>query len=292
MQLNEIIETLLVAADFALLAIDGNGVVKTATPAVRTIFERQEGEVEGQPLVDLIPTLEQLEIPAFEAIEARGGMASMGDEEVEVADSKLMEYLACYKQNIGKYEEQVLVGAELRWVDLAVYKIETADGLAFLATINDITTRKEAEEEIRELNENLEFKVQQRTQDLESRSDQIKNVVMSCAEELTQVNDTYQAMKEKQMDWADGLETALLSQVEGLSDAQQQSVKEVLQAEVIKSMNLYSEDQITDQKFMLTIISLNEILGSSTVEDENLKPGQLSGTNQDEVDDLLDSLGI
>jgi hypothetical protein len=57
-------------------------------------------------------------------------------------------------------------------------------------------------------------------------------------------------------------------------------------------MNLYSEDQITDQKFMLTMMSLNELFGGKSTEDENLKPGQLSGTSQDEVDDLLGSLGL
>ncbi len=292
MQKQEIVDTLLVAADFVLLAIDGQGVVRTSTPAVRTIFEKQEGEVEGHPLVDLIPTLADMPIPDFEPIEARGGMGGMGDEDVEVADCLLMEYLACYKQNIGKLETQVLVGSELRWIDLAVYKLEIGGGLTFLATINDITTRKEQEEEIRELNENLEHMVEERTADLQERSEQIKRMVESCATELTQVNETYQVMKEKHMDMMEGLEASILSEVPGLSEEQRTQVQAVMQAKLVEAMNMYSEDQITDQKFMLTIISLNELFGSSTSESDNLKPGQLSGTNQDEVDDLLDSLGI
>lgn len=292
MQKQEIVDTLLVAADFVLLAINEKGVIRTSTPAVRTIFEKQEGEVEGRPLTELIPALKDLKIPDFEPIEARGGMCGLGDEDVDVADSVLMEYLACYKQNVGKYEAQVLVGSELRWIDLAVYKLEISGGLTFLATINDITARKEQEEEIRELNENLEQMVEERTADLQERSEQIKKMVMSCANELQHVNDTYQSMKETQMMMMEGMESAILSEVSGLTDAQREQVQNVMQAQLVEAMNLYSQDQITDQKFMLTIISLNELFGNTSTELENLKPGQLSGTNQDEVDDLLDSLGI
>ncbi len=292
MQKQEIIDTLLVAADFVLLAIDEKGVIRTSTPAVRTIFEKQEGEVEGRPLTELIPALQDLAIPDFEPIEARGGMCGLGDEDVDMADSSLMEYLACYKQNIGKYEAQVLVGSELRWIDLAVYKLEINGGLTFLATINDITARKEQEEEIRELNENLEQMVEERTADLQERSEQIKKMVMSCANELQHVNDTYQSMKETQMMMMEGMESSILSEVSGLSDTQREQIHQVMQAQLVEAMNMYSQDQITDQKFMLTIISLNELFGNTSSEIENLKPGQLSGTNQDEVDDLLDSLGI
>lgn len=293
MQIEELIETLIVAADFVLLAMDGKGNIITASPPVRTVFEKQEGDVEGKHLSELIPTFKDFQIPEFEPIEARGGMGLMDDDEVSMADSELLEYLACYKQNVGKFEIQVLVGSEIRWIDLAVYKmLDNSQQIIFLATINDITYRKEAEEAIKELNETLEMKVQMRTAELEGRSEQVKNIVTSCADELSHVNQTYQTMKEKQMDWAEGLEASVLDSVEGLSESQENQIKESLQAELVNSMNLYSEDQITDQKFMLTIISLNEIFGNKSTNDENLKPGQLSGTNQDEVDDLLDSLGI
>ena len=77
-----------------------------------------------------------------------------------------------------------------------------------------------------------------------------------------------------------------------MSDQQVEQVKNAIGSALVESMNLYSVDQITDQKFMLTMMSLNELFDAASTEDENLKPGQLSGTNQDEVDDLLGSLGL
>ena len=40
------------------------------------------------------------------------------------------------------------------------------------------------------------------------------------------------------------------------------------------------------------MMSLNEVFGSESDANENLKPGQIGGTSQDEVDDLLGSLGL
>ena len=157
--------------------------------------------------------------------------------------------------------------------------------IIFTVMIRDITLRKQDEQEILDLNQNLEARV-------ESRTSQIKSVVMSCSSELGQVNDTYQNMKEQQMDIMESIESSVLAETESLNELQVKQIKAAISKELVKCMNLYSEDQITDQKFMLTMMSLNELFGNESDQDKNLKPGQLAGSTQDEVDDLLGSLGL
>jgi chemotaxis regulatin CheY-phosphate phosphatase CheZ len=90
----------------------------------------------------------------------------------------------------------------------------------------------------------------------------------------------------------ENIERKVLEETEGLSEKQIDQVKDAIGNALVESMNLYYVDQITDQKFMLTMMSLNELFDAASSQNANLKPGQLSGTNQDEVDDLLGSLGL
>lgn len=288
---SDLFEILKVVADFALLAVDGAGQVRSTTPPVRQIFRLNEGEVEGKALADIIPELAWVEGEAFTPVGPRGGLDFMSDD-VATSDCAYMEYLAAHQEQGGNYEVLTTVDGESRWLMLATYKLLHEGQILFAVIIADITQRKRAEEEIRELNENLELRVQERTAELEGRTNQIKNMVKSCGNELQSVNDTYQEMKEKQMQLMEGICGRLLKRVEGLSAEQTEQIREVMSEELEHCMNLYSEDQITDQKFLLTLLSLKEIFETSTPSTDNLRPGQLGGADQAEVDDLLASLGI
>lgn len=289
---SELFEILKVVADFVLLAVDSNGVIESATPRVRTMFQMNEGEIEGKALVDIIPELAMLEQMEFAPVEPRGGIDLMGDLEVAMGDSLYMEALAAYQQQSGNYEVLTSVAGKPVWLMLATYKLLHDGNIVFSVVVADITERKQNEEEIRQLNENLEQRVQERTAELEGRTNQIKAMVKTCGNELQSVNDTYQVMKEKQMQLMEGIGDRLLKRVEHLNEEQVSQIREVMSEELVHCMNLYSEDQITDQKFLLTLLSLKEIFETAAPESTNLRPGQLSGANQSEVDDLLASLGI
>jgi len=292
MNKEEIANLLITTADFVILTLSESGKIISANPAVRKIFGKQEGEIEGSKLENLLPDISMLEQTEFTPVEARGGMDSFDGHEIKSSDCIYLEALAAKEESGVHHEEQVVVGDEACWLQLATNKILHNDKLVFTVLISDITHRKNAEKEILDLNQSLEQKVLERTADLESRTDQVKNIVNTCGEELQSINDTYQSMKERQMDIMEELEKHVTDNVEGLSDSQTLAIKKSVNNELVKCMHLYSEDQITDQKFLLAIITLNELFSGQTQAQDNLKPGQLSGTSQGEVDDLLDSLGI
>ncbi len=282
---NDLIDILLVSSDFVFLSTDNAGKILTVTPAIREVFNLQEGEVEGQNFNQLIPALSLYPQAEFEVVQARGGLEMMVEDEACDEGIDYMEFLASHTQSNGRFELETEILQGPNWVSLVVNKVLSDGDIIYTVMIRDITQRKKDEHEILDLNQNLEARV-------ESRTSQIKGVVMSCSAELEQVNTTYQKMKEKQMDLMESIEASVLSDTDNLNESQISQIQSAISRELVKSMNLYSEDQITDQQFMLTMMSLNELFGGESCEDKNLKPGQLSGTSQDEVDDLLGSLGL
>jgi hypothetical protein len=284
MKPNDLLEFLRTAADFAIIETNESGKILFASPAVRSIFDLQEGEVEGMQFDKLIPAVCFLDVSHFKPVQARGAIELMDDDECTVSECKYLEYLAAEVQKEGRFEAEIEVQGQAKWLEISTYKLLQDTKIGFAVIINEITRRKRNEKEIKALNENLEQRVEDRTK-------QIKNVVVSCGSQLEQINLNYQSMKESQMDIIEALEMRVATAIPSLNDEQLEQLTEVIRHEVVRCMDLYGQDQITDQKFMLSIMSLNELFDSSASND-NLKPGQLGGTNQSEVDDLLDSLGI
>jgi chemotaxis regulatin CheY-phosphate phosphatase CheZ len=292
MNKEQIADILTTAADFVFLSIDQQGKIMTANPAVRKIFNLQEGEVEGKQLSQLVPDVCLLEQTEFQPIQPRGGLDSFGEDDIQQSDCIYLEALAAKEASGERHTCAVLVDGETKWIELETCKLQHHDSIIFTVIIYNITRRKNAELEILDLNQSLEQKVLERTAELESRTDQVKKIVNTCSEELQTINNNYQVMKERQMDLMENLSQHLVRTIKDLSPQQVELVKSTLNQQLQECMHLYSEDQITDQKFLLAIITLNELFSGKTQAQDNLKPGQLSGTSQNEVDDLLDSLGI
>ena len=90
------------------------------------------------------------------------------------------------------------------------------------------------------------------------------------------------------MELMEVMANTIIAGTPGLNDTQQEQIKAAVGSQLMKLMDLYSADQITDQTFLLTIQELKELLTEETV--DKIKPEQLGGASQDSIDELLASL--
>ncbi|MES2674200.1 MAG: response regulator [Pseudomonadota bacterium] len=136
---NELFDILKVVADFMLMAVNGDGVIETVTAQVRAIFKKNEGDVEGLQLTELLPELKTLGQEPFTRLQPRGGLDLLADEDAAATHCAYLEYLAAYELRYGHYELKTTIDGEQRQLELATYKLIHAGTIIFSIIISDVT---------------------------------------------------------------------------------------------------------------------------------------------------------
>ncbi len=141
---------LLEAAPDPMIVSTDSGVITFANSRTETIFDYPRGYLVGQKITRLLPDWARIELLSQSGEAAR----CAGSFGVEIE---------------GRRRGNRSFPAEI-----SLCRINTKDGLAMISVVRDITERKEAEREIRDLNTTLELRVAERTAELRQANDALR----------------------------------------------------------------------------------------------------------------------
>ena len=137
----------------AIVTADSAGVIQSVNPAAEEIFGYEPGELPGKNVRILVPP------------EIRRDHDSFIKRYLDTRIPKVI--------GIGREIEAVRKDGTRFPIELSINEISTSDAIQFTAIVRDITERKQQEQELRTLNEDLERQVEKRTADLTFKTQEL-----------------------------------------------------------------------------------------------------------------------
>ena len=161
----ERMRSVLNSAMTAVIVMDRNGKITDWNLRAEKIFGWNREEVLEKDLADIV-------IPANLRAKHRAGMQHYLANGKTQLFNRLLEMTALHRYG-GEFP-----------IELSISPLKTSDVLSFCVFITDITERKQNEEKIKLFNQQLEQRVQERTQELESVNKELESFSYSVSHDL------------------------------------------------------------------------------------------------------------
>lgn len=197
----------------AIVTADSTGKILTVNPAAESIFGYAPGELEGKNVRIFVPP------------ELRPNH-----------DSFIKRYLTSHIPRIigiGREIEAIRKDGSRFPIDLSINEIRTTDAIMFTAIVRDISERKRQEQELHMLNEQLEQLVDERTEDLTRKTQELTQEVAERKKAENQIRQNSELLRSL----LDGIYAAFL-----IIDLQERTVTEL--NDIAESMFGFSRTEI------------------------------------------------